>query len=171
MRYTLLFYIVKIPMKQQSKKRMIRKHNINSINNIDSCGRSKVSVWKLDEDELNEDSLMEMNYDNEVTLMNENIIVLQNFTPEYMIDADAYFSYNTEAGVRVDNDDKNEYSKKKRAKPLLCPMSVGGCGVCPMRGACTKALTAVRGKVVNIPVMALAGGVLLGNSIYKKWKN
>ena len=165
----------------------MKAHNITSINSTDTCGRSEaqspivaeaypydsqVSVWKLDEDELNEDLLVEMNYDNDVILMNENITVLQNFTPEYMIDADEYFSYGTEIAVGVENDDdKSEYSKKKRAKPLLCPMSVGGCGVCPMRGACTKALTAVRGKVVNVPVMALAGGILLGNSIYKKFKN
>jgi len=157
-------------MKYSAEKKMIGTHNINSINSIDSGDRSKFSVWKLDEDELNEDSLVEMNYDSEVILMNENITVLQNFTPEYMIDADEYFSYNTETSVRIEND-KDKCSKKKRAKPLLCPMSVGGCGVCPMRGACTKALTAVRGKVTNIPVMALTGGVLLGNSIYKKWKN
>jgi len=130
------------------------------VTNSSKKTSSQVSIWKLDEDELNEDYLTEINYNNEITLMDENITVLQNFTPEYMIDVDEYFPYNTKLSV----------GKKKRAKPLLCPMSVGGCGVCPMRNACTKALTSVRGKVASMPVIALAGGVLLGNSIYNKWK-
>ena len=104
-------------LKQSAEKRMIGTHTKNSINSIDLHGKSKVSVWKLDEDELNEGSLMEMNNDNEVTFMNENITVLQNLTPGYMIDVDKYFSYNTETGAGVDNDNKNEYSEKKRAKP------------------------------------------------------